>query len=40
MLPVYFKIGRRFELELNSRSLYLRCGSFERYWNAHGLPSH
>lgn len=43
---LHLKIGRGnavtcwFEIELNPRSLYIRAGSFERYYNGHGLPSH
>jgi hypothetical protein len=38
------KIGERFELEVDCSwwrfgSVYLRAGSFERFWNAYGLPS-
>jgi hypothetical protein len=33
-------IGRGFELEITLGSLFIRMGSFERYWNMQGLPSH
>lgn len=29
-----------FEVEIHSTSIYLRMGSFERFWNLEGLPSH
>lgn len=34
------KIGREFELDVQFwSSLYLRVGSFERFWNRYGLPN-
>jgi hypothetical protein len=34
------KIGKGFELEMTSGSLFVRFGRYERYWNIQGLPSH
>ena len=34
-------IGKRFEIELSGiNALFVRIGSFERYYNRQGLPSH
>jgi hypothetical protein len=33
------KIGKGFEMELTRSSVYIRAGSFERFYNRMGLPS-
>lgn len=38
---VSIKIGARFEFEvLGLSALFVRVGTFERYYNRQGLPSH
>jgi len=34
------KLGNRFELEITSAPLFIRCGAWERYYNTQGLPRH
>jgi hypothetical protein len=34
------KFGTKFEVEIGMRSLFIRAGSFERFFNSMGYPSH
>lgn len=38
-MSLLLKIGKSFEIELNSASLYIRIGAFERFYNKQGLPN-
>jgi hypothetical protein len=37
---VLIKIGEWFEAEVTTGSVFLKVGSFQRFWNVQGLPSH
>jgi len=34
------KIGKGFELEVTTGSLFIKLGGWERFYNRQGLPSH